>query len=109
MEEKTPTHFHQPNAFAKLAFGSSMMSKGAREEAANSVDTADPNSIEWPNVNLTTTPAQTELAFFSSIHGLPAMSLRSVAPSARSNWASIAETLRFRDWRLPRVLRTQRV
>ena len=57
MEEKTPTHFHQPNAFAKLAFGSSMMSKGAREEAANSVAAADPNSIEWPNVNLTTTPA----------------------------------------------------
>ena len=52
MEEKTLDDFRQPNAIEQLAFGPSMLSRGACVEAENSFAATALNSIEWPNANL---------------------------------------------------------
>ena len=90
-KKKTLDDFRQPDAIEKLAFGHSMLSRGACVEAETSFAAAAPSSIEWPNANLPRDLAETRTSVFF-FHPRPARNIASIPFTEKPKGIS---TLRF--------------
>ena len=88
---KTLDDLRQPSAIEKLAFGHSMLLRGACVEAETSFAAATPSSIEWPNGNLPRALGETRTSVFF-FHPRPARNIASIPSIAQTGGTS---TLRF--------------